>query len=539
MDVIKIKGASEHNLKNISLEIPRNKITVITGVSGSGKSSLAFDTILAESQRRFFYTLSNYSRQYLDMGSRPKVSYISGLSPSIALSQNETPPSRKATIATLTDIGELIGVLLSRFGDKLCPKHGLKTEGTSKDSLFKNIQEKFSGKTVGVFSPIVEKKKGHFQEVFTKLEEKGYSRVFIDGELLPLYPTPKLAKEEKHTLKLVIDILKISEANQVRLERSMDNALKENKEAFEICEVDQKFHVLEKTREIFSMQSGCEKCGFSWGKIDARFFSSNSLGQCEKCTGFGVVGLDAYEESHVFTEEESFLADDVFPCDACRGIGIAEKINSIRLHDQSIFDLYSKTISDVIPYFLDVREKFKTNKAVDRLCEEIIFALTQIKKMGLGYLNLSRRIRTLSGGEYQRVKLSNVLSEQLRGILYVLDEPSQGLHPSEVDNLFSSILDLKKSGNTILIVDHDEDLMRKSDLIIDLGPGGGRDGGNISAIFEPAEAKKYADKSITAYYLSKKNEPCIREKKTITTPCIEVNEASLNNLKIPSVKGAL
>ncbi len=410
-DII-IKGACEHNLKNIDVVIPRHKITVVTGVSGSGKSSLVFDTILAEAQRRFFRTLSYYTRQFLDLSTRPHFQVLKGLSPAIALAQHETQASSRANVGTFSDLAELLGVMFARFAKKHCPKHKLATEAFTEEEILSLVQEKFSGKLIAICAPIVEQKKGNFQTRLNNLAEKGYLKVFIDGSVVPLTPLPELAREEKHTIKLVIDYVRVNDAQHNRLLRSMKLANTES-QGFVECFVSPKDGQLDfSSQQLFSSQGGCGECGFSWPALDSRYFAKNSLGRCPECDGMGFIN-DAEEE---LVELDSNSLD--VSCKVCRGTGLSAKLLAITLNGYSLQQLTLMPIKSLCQFFQSLRnDKLIENPAFRRVLDEAISIAERIDKAGLSYINLSRRIKTLSGGEMGRLKLANILSETMRGVL--------------------------------------------------------------------------------------------------------------------------
>jgi excinuclease ABC subunit A len=495
---IEIRGAREHNLKNVDLRIARGAITVITGVSGSGKSSLAFDTIVAEAQRRFFYTLSHYTRQFLDLGSRPAVGAISGLSPAIALAQNETQPSIRATVGTLTDISELLGVLFARFGERLCPTHQLPTSQVSIATILERLLADHPGQTLAVAAPVVEQKRGAFRRQLSQFAEKGYLRAIIDGELTSLSPLPELARDQKHDISILVDLVKVDAGRQQRLERSLQTALELGAGVGEYYLTDSRGRPKGPAGSKYSLADGCSVCGFSWPKMDSRYFSINSLGACQSCRGLGYLKLD-----------DDKIGDDPWQwqsreCRVCEGSGLKRELESIRFFELTPFDAQLWSVSRLAAFLRQLQnEKQLPNPASQRILTEVNDHLQRIENVGLGYLSLSRRVRSLSGGEAQRLRLSGVIGEKLRGVLYVLDEPSQGLSPREIADLWSSLEGLKEAGNTLLIVDHDVDIIRRADWIIDLGPWGGRDGGEIMATFRPDEAPQFSDRSTTARYLAK------------------------------------
>ena len=532
-----VTGASEHNLKNIDVNIPRGKITVVTGVSGSGKSSLAFDTVLAESHRRFFYTLSNYSRQFLDLGTRPRVRNISGLSPAIALEQNETKPSRRASVGTLTDISELLGVVFANFGNQHCPTHGLKTSAMNLAGIVDLIVEKYNGKILAITAPIAENKKGIFRKELASALEQGFVYAYVDGKTLQIDSIAKLEKDVKHTIKVVIDYVKVSASKRAQLEQSIRLA-QDMTDGYAEYYIAEKPHQIDLTNGgVASARSGCGKCGFSWPKLDSRYFSANSLGRCPHCFGLGVEP-DLYD-----FENESQLAQVVGGegdrCGVCAGTGLNPKYDAITLSGVTCRSMVSLSAGELLEVIKSLSAThLNSNLAFLRVHEKLVEGLHRIVGVGLGYLALSRRVLTLSGGEAQRLRLAGILSESLRGVLYVLDEPSQGLHPTELELLWQNVVRLKDLGNTILIVDHDEFIIRKSDWIIDLGPGGGASGGFIQAQFAPSLASKFATQSLTAKHLGELE---LLKAKTPRQPrgFLSINDVNYNNLRDVSAKFAI
>jgi len=533
---IVVRGASEHNLKNIDVTIPRGSITVVTGVSGSGKSSLAFDTILAECHRRFFYTLSNYSRQFLDLGTRPRVRAIQGLSPAIALEQNETKPSRRASVGTLTDLSELLGVTFANFASRHCPDHGHQTSAIKLDEVVELIVERYEGKVLAVTAPLVTNKKGVFKKELTEALDSGFSRIYLDGSVVDLDPIPKLEREIKHTVKLIIDYVKLSKANRDRLKTSIKTAWDQTGGFAEYYLSDSKGHIDINNGGVASSQDGCPSCGFSWPKLDSRYFSANSLGRCNHCFGFGIEPdlYDFEDESELAQVEEEHGS----LCKICEGTGLNPKYDAITLEDKTLRQLVSMSVSDLVGFVGELSNTvLASNPAFTRVYEKISESLQRIEDVGLGYLNLSRRVLTLSGGESQRLRLAGILSESLRGVLYVLDEPSQGLHPSELEILWQNIEKLKSLGNTVLIVDHDELLIRKADWVIDLGPGGGAKGGHLLAEFSPQKAVDVAQKSLTAKHLSQHGHWKMKIPRT-PSGFLNLKDVRVNNIRNASVRFA-
>jgi excinuclease ABC subunit A len=549
VSVIQVRGAAEHNLKDVDVAIERGAITVVTGVSGSGKSSLAFDTVLAEAQRRFFYTLSHYSRQFLDLQARPAVRHLSGLSPAISLAQNESQPSRRATVGTLTDASELLAVVYARFADKHCPKHGLPTASMTPAAIAAKIAADWAGETVAICAPVATAKKGSFKAPLTALAEKGYVKAFIDGETVALSPPPPLAREEKHTIKLIIDFIKVKDAAAPRLVRSIEQALTAGQgfgECF-VADVGAGGRLDLARGGGFSSGGGCPACGYSWPRLDSRYFSANSLGRCETCNGLGVdPGVWSDDEDgdgdgevveSQYVRERTGQND---PCPDCFGTGLDAKLDAVRLRGVSWRDLQRWPLTEVDQLLTAARRgALAANPAFIRVADEVQPILRRVIEVGLPYVTLSRRIRGLSSGEAQRLKLAGILAENLRGVLYVLDEPSQGLHPSELETVWGALARLKANGNTILIVDHDETLMRQADWIIDLGPGGGARGGRLMAKFKPGEAAKFRSQSVTAAHLARHEEPAVFAAKTALDAGagrLRIEGAGAHNLKIDAVE---
>jgi excinuclease ABC subunit A len=457
-----------------------------------------------------------------------------GLSPAIALAQNETQPSTRSTVASLTDLGELLGVLYARFGDKRCPEHDLPTEARSLDEIVAHVRSQSFGRTLAITVTLAEQKKGQFRKQLEDFAKKGYTRAWIDGAATSLEPLPLLAKDEKHDIAILIDVTKVEPSREARLRRSLETALQLGQGIVTLYQADSQARLEVRTKQHLSMQAGCPQCAFSWPKLDTRHFSPNSLGRCPTCEGRGQVIDD---------EEEAESIDDLPPerelCRVCLGTGLLIDLKAILFRGRSIHRHYQSTILELRSFFAESRAGLSADQAAQRLVvDHVLTHLDRLLQVGLGYLHLGRRIRSLSNGEAQRLRLSSILSEQLRGVLYVLDEPSQGLHPTEIDRIWQAIERLKAQGNTVLIVDHDPQIMRKADWIVDLGPGGGREGGQLLAKFQPQEASAFREESITARYLSQTPTLKVKAQAQASTkvPAIQVNEARLHHLRIPSVR---
>ena len=399
-DVIQIRGASTHNLQNVDVDIPRGQITVLTGVSGSGKSSLAFDTLVSEGQRRFFYTLSHYTRQFLDLATKPEVRSISGLSPTISLAQNETTPSRRATVGTLSDVTELLGVLFSRFGEAYCPDHDLPTTARSIEDMAKQISDQFSGQLLAIMAPIVESRKGNFAKRFQEFARKGYLQAWVDSELVSLSPTPKLDKSKKHTIKLYIDTVSVKSTVDKRLIRSLEGALEMGEGLAEVC-LARKDRTLDMdSLALFSQKNGCSSCGFSWPALDPRYFSPGSLGKCPACDGYGYYQEDDTSEN---------LGEFESVCDWCQGTGLDPKYNAIKWQGLQISDLHQAELTQLLESLKSASSlsDSRLNPACRRVVDELIDKVKNVVDIGLGYLQVSRRINLL------RIKTSDNLTALL------------------------------------------------------------------------------------------------------------------------------
>ncbi len=523
-----IKGAREHNLKGFDLALERGEITVITGVSGSGKSTLAFDIILAEANRRFFYTLSQYTRQFLDLGARPAIGSITGLSPAIALAQKETQPSRRATVGSSTDVNELLGVLFSQFGEKHCPEHFLPTTSQNIDAIAMGLQVRHEGAMIGIAAPIAVKKKGNFRQKFSQLSQKGYTKAYIDGSIGEIRPDLTLDRETKHDISIIIDYVRVKPDRKDRLIRALQLAFDLGGGVADHFVSDSSGEILSAFHKT-SIIDGCPTCGYSWPKLDARYFSSNSLGKCASCEGTGFFDQGGELEER-FSEA----------CLSCQGTGLDRNLKGITFCGRDPLSIQNLYITDVLD-ILTQRKNIEPSPVVRRLLVEICSLLRRLKSVGLGYLNLGRRLLSLSGGEYQRLRLASVLAENLRGVLYILDEPSQGLSDSEIDKLWETIQKLKQQGNTIIIVDHDESVISRADWIVDLGPGGGQQGGELLAKFNPQDAGRYRLCSSTAAYLSKsqakkvphEQNPLIADKKFISIIKPHLHNLVMDKVRVP------
>jgi len=621
-----VRGARQHNLKNISLEIPRNSLTVITGLSGSGKSSLAFDTIYAEGQRRYVESLSAYARQFLDQMERPEVDVIEGLSPSIAIEQKTTTRSPRSTVGTITEIYDYLRVVYSSVGVPHCPSCGKPITRQSSEQIVQAILQGELCKPedrIMILAPIVRGRKGAYRKELEKLSQDGFVRVRINGELLPLDETPALDKRKNHTIEVVVDRLLVKQGIASRLEQSIATALKLAQGLVTVAIVGGKEHV-------FSEKLACPDCGLSVPQLEPRSFSFNSPdGACPACHGLGskydfdpakviadwtrplfdgglgpgsgsailkrTLELAAYAHGfHLDTPFEKYPArvqnlllyghppsggrkgtgdgtsksaggDKGFRfqgilkflernfeesnsdsyrewmtqymsatlCSACLGRRLRPESLAVKLGGWSIADFTALPLSDARPAvdkilsLLTPRQKEVAARPLAEIGERLDFLLA----VGLGYLSLDRSAATLSGGEAQRIRLATQIGSRLRGVLYVLDEPSIGLHARDNDRLLHSLEQLRNLGNTVLVVEHDEETIRRADYVLDLGPGAGNAGGHLVATGKPDEIAAAPD-SLTGRYLSHALEiPVPAKRRSPNGKAIQILGAQANNLK--------
>ena len=630
-DKIIIKGAKEHNLKNINLEIPRDKLVVITGLSGSGKSSLAFDTLYAEGQRRYVESLSSYARQFLGLMEKPDVESIEGLSPAISIDQKTTSKNPRSTVGTVTEIYDYIRLLYARVGVPYCPNCGKKIEKQSIDQIVDNVMKLKEDTRIQILAPVVRSRKGEYTKLFEDLQKEGFARVRVDGEIYDLADMEdiKLDKKKKHEIEIVVDRLIIKPDIIARLTESIEVALKHAENLVLIDVVGDK-------TILYSCNYACSDCGFSFPELTPRMFSfNNPYGACPKCSGIGYLmkmdedliipdknktlydgvkafgsstmkkgdtmakmyfesigkhyGIDiknkkikdlpkdfidkilygtgneeidfeysSYAGTRKFTapfegviptlerrhnETKSQGMRDFYEmymsnmhCDECNGARLKKEILCIKIGDKNINELTDMSIKQ-IQQFLRNLELTNSQKIIaEMILKEVDSRLQFLIDVGLEYLTLSRSAGTLSGGEAQRIRLATQIGSGLTGVLYILDEPSIGLHQRDNDKLIATLKKLRDLGNTLIVVEHDEDTMYSADQIIDIGPGAGVHGGNVMAQ-GTAEEIKQVKGSITGDYLSGRKQIHVPEKRRKgNKKCIEVVGATENNLKNISVK---
>ena len=581
-----IKGAREHNLKNISLHIPREKLVVITGLSGSGKSSLAFDTIYAEGQRRYVESLSTYARQFLGNMNKPDVDNIEGLSPAISIEQKTRSKNPRSTVGTITEIYDYLRLLYSRIGKQKCYKCNSNISKQSSQQIFNSILELPEGEKIQIMSPIIMMKKGTHQELLKSFIKEGFLKALINDEIVDLHKNHTLDKNKKHNIDIIIDRLKINKKSHTRLIDSIELALKLGNGLLKLVDSGNKC-------KIFNENLACSKCNISFQDLEPRFFSFNSpLGACKSCDGLGTMmkideerviedknksiaqgciaplgeapwnnrykhkmynlskeynfdlkmpwknlnpqtkkillyGIKPKIKKQQFKGEKQLQFKGFIPrldrrykkttssyvrewiekfmtiqnCSHCKGERLQPAHLSVFINNNNIASLCELSIEDLIKFFKNLKYN-KTDKLISKsIVKEIQSRLNFLNNVGLNYLSLHRKATTLSGGESQRIRLATQIGSQLVGVLYILDEPSIGLHARDNNKLIQTLLNLKNLGNTVIVVEHDESMMKAADWIIDLGKGAGIHGGNI--IFEGTYKKILKDKkSITGQYLS-------------------------------------
>jgi len=514
-DGIVIKGAREHNLRDLNLKIPRNKITVITGLSGSGKSSLAFDTIYAEGQRRYVESLSAYARNFLEQMKKPEVDSVTGLSPAIAIDQKSVSTNPRSTVGTVTEVYDYLRLLFAKIGVPECPTHHIPVASQTPQQILEDILKKEDGHRFYLLAPMAQGKKGEFLAEFQRWARKGFVKAKVDGKMIDLESAQKLAKTKTHDIDLVIDQLVIKDNVRVRLAESINTALS----------LAEGRVVIESTngeRTTYSMHSACPICGFGFPDLEPRLFSfNNPRGACGTCNGLGTLDLVEEEqysygddgkvlekvryrykdEKKISDEDEESEELDLSICPTCRGTRLKEESLNIKIGKTNIAELSDMSCVELREWAGKLEVRAKDQLIAEKINKQILSRLDYLIRVGCGYLSLNRSSRTLSGGEAQRIRLATQVGSSLIGCLYVMDEPSIGLHPRDHNRLLQIIGELKDRGNTILLVEHDEDTMRFADYLIDLGPRAGKLGGQLMAEGTPEEVEKNRS-SMTGRYLS-------------------------------------
>ena len=616
-NIIKIRGARQHNLKNIDIDIPKNKLVVVTGLSGSGKSSLAFNTIYAEGQRRYVESLSAYARQFLDLMDKPDVDIIEGLSPAISIEQKNPSHNPRSIVGTVTEIYDYLRLLYARIGVAHCPKCGKKVTPQSSQQIIDDVMKLDEGTMIYILAPLVKSKIGTYEELFSRLLKDGFARVRVDKKIYNLDETIKLDRYKKHNIDLLIDRIKVSKQVHTRIADSIETTVKQARGLVTVAIVNENKDI--KEEKTYSEHYACIDCGINISEIEPRLFSFNTPhGACPDCSGIGEKSeidpdlivpdktrtvnqgalqawsepvttrthrwkgawsgyyyeliTDACKRNRIpmnrpwkdltskqqevllygdgefegviinmqrrYSETESdFVRTEIFSkymstktCPTCHGKRLKKEALSVLVNDKSIMDITAMSVEQAVKFFDNIKltEKEKTISKI--ILKEIKARLNFLNNVGLSYLSLDRQSSTLSGGEAQRIHLATQIGSGLTGVLYVLDEPSIGLHQRDNTMLLKTLTTLRDLGNTLIVVEHDEDTMRTADYLIDLGPGAGVHGGEIVASGTPKEVMKVKN-SVTAQYLNGKLSIPIPKRKKTNGKWLSIKGASQFNLK--------
>lgn len=543
-EAILIKKARVHNLKNIDVIIPRDRFTVITGPSGSGKSSLAFDTIYAEGQRRYVESLSAYARQFLEQLSKPEVESISGLSPTISIEQRTTSYNPRSTVGTVTEIYDYLRLLFARIGKPYCWNCSKPIRSQSPQQIVDHVQGLSPGSKISLLAPIVRGRKGEYQKELHQLRQKGFVRVKIDGEVLDLADDIVLDKHKKHDISVYVDRLIIQgdlAALGTRISDSVDLCLKMG-EGLLILETQEGS---KRSETLLSERLACPECQISYPEPEPRTFSFNSpMGACPTCDGLGIdpkkeeeiVQSEAEESDTEQTIVPQEITPETVPCPSCHGDRLKKESLHFKIAEQNIAELCRQSITELSEFFSTLALSQRETLIAHRILKEIKDRLSFLLEVGVGYLNLGRPAQTLSGGEAQRIRLATQIGSSLVGVIYVLDEPSIGLHQRDNEKLITTLIKLRDLGNTVLVVEHDRDTIERADWVLDMGPGAGTLGGYIVAAGTVKDILK-SKKSLTGQYLRGElkipvpttRRPLKKEHK------IRIEGATLNNLKNVSI----
>jgi len=509
--VVKIRGAREHNLKNLNLDLPREQLVVITGVSGSGKSTLAFNILFAEGQRRYLDSLSTFARQYLPVLDRPKVEEISGVPPTVAIDQRSSQMGPRSTVATITEIYHYLRLLFSKVGEPHCPTCGDRISAMSPEQITRDLWQKFKSKKLVLLAPKIIGRKGFHRQILEQAVAQGYKQARIDGELLSLDPIPKLTRFHEHDVEIVIRRWQqLLNKKDIHLAEAVDEALAVGD--------GQVVAWGGAGRKIFySRRLTCGRCHLGMPALDPRLFSFNSRhGACRGCEGVG----------------RSRDSGDEAVCIVCNGARLNQTALSVKIGGLNIWEVCARAVSSARELFLSWQFAGREAKIAQPLVGEILNRLHFLEQVGLGYLHLERGADTLSGGEAQRIRLAAQMGSNLRGVCYILDEPTVGLHPRDNEKLLETLTELKLKGNTIVVVEHDEETIRKADHLIDLGPGGGQNGGHLVASGKLAELQR-TPQSVTGIYLNGDGRKRLasRERKALSGNSLKLCGACARNLK--------
>jgi len=530
---IRIHNAREHNLKSIDVEIPRQRFTVVTGVSGSGKSTLAFDILFAEGQRRYLESLNAYARQFVQVAARPDVDAIYGIPPTVAIEQRTSRGGRKSTVGTLTEIHHFLRLLFVKLGTQHCPDCEMPIEPQSEDAIAARLLRDYKGLRIALHAPLVVNRKGVYTDLAKWARGKGYGHLRVDGKLLPVQPFPRIERFKEHNLELPVGELVVSPRAERELREHLSKALEFGKGSVLVT--------AGRKSQSFSTQRACPSCGRSFQELDPRLFSYNSrLGWCPSCVGTGLqlkdVGWDAErsrtgQEDHVLDSWIEWLQVDE-ACPDCEGKRLNAEALAVRWRGKSIADYGAQPVAQLAALFCAVKLEGREGEIARDLLAELRSRLGFLKEVGLDYLALDRSAPTLSGGEAQRIRLAAQLGSNLRGVCYILDEPTIGLHHRDNRILLDVLEKLEAKGNTLVVVEHDEDTIRRAHHVIDLGPGAGKLGGRVIAEGTADELMQSPD-SITGRFLANPLRHPLQPRRTVpkSSPAIEIAGASLHNLK--------
>jgi excinuclease ABC subunit A len=491
IEEIRVKKAAQHNLKRIDINLPRNKLIVITGPSGSGKSSLAFDTLYAEGQRRYIACLSAYARQYIEQMEKPEMESIEGVSPSISIDQRTISSNPRSTVGTVTEIYDFLRLLFARVGSPHCPRCGRKVSSQTPQQILKRIFDSSSGEKVKILSPVVKGRKGEYQRLFEKLRKKGFLRFRVDGQFREVEEEVLLKKTKKHNIDILIDEIKVSSASERRLKEAVDKAL-------EIASGDLLLIRKEGKEIYYSLNLLCPFCEISLPELEPRNFSFNSpYGACPRCHGLGF-------ETVLDMRGKVDLTDEV--CPLCEGGRLKKESLAVKVGDWNIYELTSLPVGKLTDELFTFKLSSSEELIASRIQKEILSRLEIMVELGMPYIQLSRTTASLSGGEARRLRLAAQVGARLRGILYVLDEPTIGLHQRDNRRLISLLREIRDQGNSIIVVEHDEQTIRSADFILDLGPGAG-EGGGFKVVEGNLDLILSSPVSLTAKYL--RGEKCV------------------------------
>ena len=624
MAAIQIRGARTHNLKDVDLDLPRDRLIVITGLSGSGKSSLAFDTIFAEGQRRYVESLSAYARQFLARMEKPDVDHIEGLSPAISIEQKSTSHNPRSTVGTITEIYDYLRLLYARTGTPRCPTHGIDLNAQTVSQMVDKVMEIPADSRLMLLAPVIQNRKGEHLQLLQGLHAQGFLRARIDGEIYELDDPPKLDLRKKHTIEVVVDRFKVKPGIELRLAESFETALNLADDIAEVAYIDDP----EKSSVVFSARFSCPKCGYSVTELEPRLFSfNNPIGACPTCDGLGIeeffdpelivsapqlscaggavrgwdrrnahyfqmiqslanhyaFDVEAPFESldeeiqeiilygsedekikfkyinekgrtitreHVFEgiipnmerrfdQTDSYAVRDELgkylseqACEDCNGDRLNTQARHVYLHNRNLPSLTAISIQDALKFFEELTLQGHLAKVGEKVINEIRERLSFLVNVGLDYLSLDRSAETLSGGEAQRIRLASQIGSGLVGVMYVLDEPSIGLHQRDNQRLLNTLTQLRDLGNTVIVVEHDEEAIRSADYVVDIGPGAGVHGGEIIAQGSPDDIAN-TNKSLTGQYLAGDKQIAVPKKRTAFDPLrlLTIRGATGNNLK--------